>query len=131
MYLSAALFYELQSTDYHSLCMYIIYANYVNQQVHTKYRALAWSSYVRKIPHCFTPAMVRALYYVIRPIPWYYGNPVVSHEIINVNTSKRGLFVYKYHCPQKKNAGGGGGESWYLSIRFFYNYKYFNTRKIY
>ncbi len=35
--------------------------------------------------------MVGALYSMVRPVPWCYGNPMFSHEIINVNTSKRAL----------------------------------------
>ncbi len=68
--------------------------------------------------------MVRALYYVIRLIPWYYGNPVFSHEIINVNTSKRALFFTNI-TPHKKML-----EKQVFIHSFFSNEKYFNTRQI-
>ncbi len=50
--------------------------------------------------------MVGALYSVVRPIPWYCGNPVFSGEIINVNTSKRPfLFTNIKLNIHKQNVG--------------------------
>ncbi len=46
--------------------------------------------------------MVGALYSVVRPIPWYCGNPVFSREIININTSKR-AFLFTNINIHKQN----------------------------
>ncbi len=87
-------------------------------------------SYNRNIYQHVGLFMVGALYSVVRPVPWYCGIPLFSHEIINVNTSKRALLFTNINEPPKM------WESRYLSICFILMtniltlVKYFNTTEM-
>ncbi len=70
--------------------------------------------------------MVGALYSVVLPIPGYHDNPVFSHEIININTSRRTLLFTNINEHKKYGEKLVFIHSFYSDDKYF---KYLNTMK--
>ncbi len=81
-----------------------------------------YSQVTSQVLGCVSSVLVGVLYSVVRPIPWYYGNPVFSRVMVNINTSKcaRLFTIINEH---KKC-----GESRYPFV--YSNDKYFNPRQV-